>query len=141
MVTFIWSINASLPKISYVKGIDVYLVACFFMTFACVIEYGLVSFIHRREQQRKTFKRSNQSSIKCSSLKKQLNSGSFKIKKTHSNSALHNSPLMWRNNIKNEANVSRYATESIDLSNNNLKNISCSTKVSVLKKNQLDVSI
>jgi hypothetical protein len=141
MVTFIWSINASLPKISYVKGIDVYLVACFFMTFACVIEYGLVSFIHRREQQRKIFKRSTQSSIKSPSLKKHLNSGSFKIKKTHSNSTLQNSPLMWRNNVKNEANVSRYATESIDLSNNNLQNISCSTKVSMLKKNQLDVSI
>ena len=46
MVTFIWSTNASLPKISYVKGIDVYLVTCFFMTFLSVIEYATVSFIH-----------------------------------------------------------------------------------------------
>lgn len=51
MVTFIWSTNASLPKISYVKGIDVYLVCCFFMTFAVVIEYGAVSFIHRRHER------------------------------------------------------------------------------------------
>ena len=47
-VTFIWSTNASLPKISYVKGIDVYLVFCFVMTFCSVIEYGVISFLHRR---------------------------------------------------------------------------------------------
>jgi hypothetical protein len=46
MVTFIWSTNASLPKISYVKSIDVYLVFCFFMTFGSVIEFGIVSFIN-----------------------------------------------------------------------------------------------
>lgn len=53
MVTFIWSTNASLPKISYVKGIDVYLVCCFIMTFASVIEYGMVSYIHRRREKAK----------------------------------------------------------------------------------------
>ena len=53
MVTFIWSTNASLPKISYVKGIDVYLVFCFFMTFSSVIEYAIVSFIHRRFENKK----------------------------------------------------------------------------------------
>ena len=42
-----WSTNASLPKISYIKSIDVYLVFCFFMTFSSVIEYGAVSFVHR----------------------------------------------------------------------------------------------
>ena len=53
MVTFIWSTNASLPKISYVKGIDVYLVTCFFMTFASVIEYAMVSFLHVRIERKK----------------------------------------------------------------------------------------
>ncbi|CAF0717919.1 unnamed protein product [Brachionus calyciflorus] len=53
MVTFIWSTNASLPKISYIKGIDVYLVCCFFMTFASVIEYAMVSYIHHRTERRK----------------------------------------------------------------------------------------
>ena len=52
-VTFIWSTNASLPKISYVKGIDVYLVFCFVMTFCSVIEFGLVSFLHRRIERLK----------------------------------------------------------------------------------------
>lgn len=53
MVTFIWSTNASLPKISYIKGIDVYLVCCFFMTFASVIEYATVSYIHHSNERRK----------------------------------------------------------------------------------------
>ena len=53
MVTFIWSTNASLPKISYIKGIDVYLVCCFFMTFASVIEYAMVSYVHHRTERRK----------------------------------------------------------------------------------------
>jgi glycine receptor alpha-3 len=53
MVTFIWSTNASLPKISYIKGIDVYLVCCFFMTFASVIEYAMVSYVHQRTERRK----------------------------------------------------------------------------------------
>jgi hypothetical protein len=52
-VTFIWSTNASLPKISYVKGIDVYLVYCFIMTFCSVIEFGIVSFLHRRVERKK----------------------------------------------------------------------------------------
>ena len=128
------------PKISYVKGIDVYLVMCFFMTFACVIEYGLVSFIHRREQQKRTFKRSNQSSLNTLSLKKQSYLGSIKNRKTQLNSNLNNSPLMWRKNVKNEADVSRYANESTELSNSNLKNTSCSTqKVSSLKHSRRDV--
>lgn len=38
---------------SYIKGIDVYLVCCFVMTFASVIEYGMVSFVHRQALVRK----------------------------------------------------------------------------------------
>jgi gamma-aminobutyric acid receptor subunit beta len=53
MVTFIWSTNASLPKISYIKGIDVYLVTCFVMTFSSVIEYAVVAFIYNRTERKK----------------------------------------------------------------------------------------
>jgi len=45
MTTLISSTNASLPKISYLKSIDVYLVTCFFMVFASLLEYASVSFI------------------------------------------------------------------------------------------------
>ncbi len=53
MLTLIWSTNASLPKISYIKSIDVYLVFCFFMTFMSVIEFGVVSFLHRSIEKKK----------------------------------------------------------------------------------------
>ena len=51
MTTLISSTNASLPKISYLKSIDVYLVTCFVMVFASLLEYAAVSYIsksHRR---------------------------------------------------------------------------------------------
>ena len=38
MTTLINSVNAALPKISYMKSIDIYLFACFFMVFAALIE-------------------------------------------------------------------------------------------------------
>ena len=59
MVKLIWSTNASLPKISYLKGIDVYLVFCFFMTFSSLIEFAIVSFIHRRFESKKKRKSHN----------------------------------------------------------------------------------
>ena len=37
MTTLINSVNAALPKISYVKSIDVYLGFCFFMVFASLL--------------------------------------------------------------------------------------------------------
>ena len=37
MTTLISSTDSALPKISYVKSIDVYLAACFFMVFASLL--------------------------------------------------------------------------------------------------------
>ncbi|XP_074650248.1 gamma-aminobutyric acid receptor subunit beta-like [Tubulanus polymorphus] len=48
MTTLISSTNASLPKISYLKSIDVYLVTCFVMVFASLLEYAAVSYIAKR---------------------------------------------------------------------------------------------
>jgi hypothetical protein len=113
MVTFIWSTNASLPKISYVKGIDVYLVCCFFMTFACVIEYGMVSFIHRRfEHQKrrlKAQKNDNLAHLK-SNLAESVSSNTETCCSahlfTHKNENL--SPILWKKQINGEINASRY---------------------------------
>lgn len=45
MTTLISSTNTALPKISYLKSIDVYLVTCFVMVFASIVEYAAVSYI------------------------------------------------------------------------------------------------
>jgi gamma-aminobutyric acid receptor subunit beta len=47
MTTVLSSSNASLPKISYLKSIDIYLVTCFVMVFASLLEYACVSFLGR----------------------------------------------------------------------------------------------
>jgi len=47
------STNDTLPKISYIKGIDVFIVFCFIQTFFSVIEYGVVSYLHRYNERSK----------------------------------------------------------------------------------------
>nr|AAB81966.1 gamma-aminobutyric acid receptor subunit [Lucilia cuprina] len=53
MTTLMSSTNAALPKISYVKSIDVYLGACFVMVFASLLEYATVGYMAKRIQMRK----------------------------------------------------------------------------------------
>ncbi|XP_064076291.1 gamma-aminobutyric acid receptor subunit beta-like [Vanessa tameamea] len=53
MTTLMSSTNAALPKISYVKSIDVYLGACFVMVFASFLEYATVGYMAKRIQMRK----------------------------------------------------------------------------------------
>jgi len=44
MTTISTSMRASLPRISYIKAIDIYLVMCFVFVFAALLEYALVNF-------------------------------------------------------------------------------------------------
>ena len=53
MTTLINSVNAALPKISYMKSIDIYLFFCFFMVFGALIEYACVGYTNKRIQLRK----------------------------------------------------------------------------------------
>ena len=48
------STNAALPKISYVKSIDVFLGTCFVMVFASLLEYATVGYMGKRIAMRKT---------------------------------------------------------------------------------------
>ena len=38
----------SLPKISYMKALDIYLTVCFFMVFGALLEYATVSYTGKR---------------------------------------------------------------------------------------------
>jgi len=53
MITLMGSTNSALPKVSYVKSIDVYLGFCFFMVFASLLEYASVGYMAKRIQMRK----------------------------------------------------------------------------------------
>ena len=48
MVTLMGSVNRSLPKISYMKALDVYLAFCFWMVFGALLEYATVSYTGKR---------------------------------------------------------------------------------------------
>lgn len=48
MTTLMSSTNAALPKISYIKSIDVFLGTCFVMVFAALLEYATVGYLGKR---------------------------------------------------------------------------------------------
>lgn len=54
MTTLMSSTNAALPKISYVKSIDIYLGTCFVMVFASLLEYATVGYLGKRMSMRKS---------------------------------------------------------------------------------------
>ncbi|KAH7707962.1 Protein UNC-4 protein9 d [Aphelenchoides avenae] len=49
MTTLITTTNNSMPKVSYVKGLDVFLNFCFVMVFASLVEYAIVSYWNKRQ--------------------------------------------------------------------------------------------
>ncbi len=44
MTTISTGVRASLPRISYIKAIDIYLVMCFVFVFAALLEYAAVNY-------------------------------------------------------------------------------------------------
>ena len=46
MTTISTGVRSSLPRISYVKAIDVYLVMCFVFVFAALLEYAAVNYTY-----------------------------------------------------------------------------------------------
>ncbi|KAL3070837.1 hypothetical protein niasHT_039469 [Heterodera trifolii] len=50
--TLMTSTNASLPKVSYVKSLDIFLGVCFFIVFASLLEYATVGFLMKRRRQK-----------------------------------------------------------------------------------------
>ncbi|XP_028968777.1 gamma-aminobutyric acid receptor subunit beta-like [Galendromus occidentalis] len=54
MTTLMSSTNSQLPKISYVKSIDVFLGTCFVMVFASLLEYAAVGYLGKRVAMRKS---------------------------------------------------------------------------------------
>jgi len=59
MTTISTGVRSALPRISYVKAIDIYLVMCFVFVFAALLEYAAVNYnywgskIKRKEAKRR----------------------------------------------------------------------------------------
>lgn len=54
MTTLMSSTKSSLPKVSYVKSIDIFLGTCFVMVFAALLEYATVGYLGKRIAMRKS---------------------------------------------------------------------------------------
>lgn len=50
MTTLMSTTNRQMPKVSYVKAVDVYLVVCYIMVFAALLEYAVVSYSNKKKQ-------------------------------------------------------------------------------------------
>ncbi|XP_018017186.1 gamma-aminobutyric acid receptor subunit beta-like [Hyalella azteca] len=53
MTTISTGVRASLPSISYLKAIDIYLVMCFVFVFAALLEYAAVNFLFWSQKTKK----------------------------------------------------------------------------------------
>lgn len=69
MTTISTGVRSSLPRISYVKAIDIYLVMCFVFVFAALLEYAAVNYTYwgaRAKKKSKKTKEAEETSRKLS---------------------------------------------------------------------------
>lgn len=69
MTTISTGVRSSLPRISYVKAIDIYLVMCFVFVFAALLEYAAVNYTYwgaRAKKKTKKTKEAEEASRKAS---------------------------------------------------------------------------
>ena len=54
MATLIGSARTSLPKVSYIKSLELFLIMCFLFVFSAILEYAFVSYLvfKNREEER-----------------------------------------------------------------------------------------
>ena len=61
MTTISTGVRSSLPRISYVKAIDIYLVMCFVFVFAALLEYAAVNYTYWGARAKRKAKRMKES--------------------------------------------------------------------------------
>jgi gamma-aminobutyric acid receptor subunit beta len=72
MTTISTGVRSSLPRISYVKAIDIYLVMCFVFVFAALLEYAAVNYTYWGARAKK---KKNKDQEKKAPIKTQTNDG------------------------------------------------------------------
>lgn len=83
MTTISTGVRSSLPRISYVKAIDIYLVMSFVFVFAALLEYAAVNYLYwgkrakRRKHQEEKAKKENQVCLLKIHLRKKTNTNNL----------------------------------------------------------------
>lgn len=72
MTTISTGVRSSLPRISYVKAIDIYLVMSFIFVFAALLEYAAVNYTYWGKRAKKKKKKDKGNEKKVSSIGKKL---------------------------------------------------------------------
>lgn len=81
MTTISTGVRSSLPRISYVKAIDIYLVMCFVFVFAALLEYAAVNYTYWGARARKRAKLKNRDLSASTSVEKDLKCSTGKVLK------------------------------------------------------------
>lgn len=71
MTTISTGVRSSLPRISYVKAIDIYLVMCFVFVFAALLEYAAVNYTYWGARAKKKSKKTKEAEEKKTTQGKQ----------------------------------------------------------------------
>jgi len=103
MTTISTGVRASLPRISYVKAIDIYLVTCFVFVFAALLEYAAVNYTYWSYKAKK--RKQNNRQVLSTNLELDSEYGQNKARLTSPagedieleiiEDASHMSPLPW----------------------------------------------
>ncbi|XP_026050991.1 gamma-aminobutyric acid receptor subunit rho-1-like [Carassius auratus] len=65
MSTIITGVNASMPKVSYIKAVDIYLWVSFVFVFLSVIEYAAVNYLSTLQERKERTQSNRQSPCMC----------------------------------------------------------------------------
>lgn len=69
MTTISTGVRSSLPRISYVKAIDIYLVMSFIFVFAALLEYAAVNYTYWGKRAKKKSKKNKAIDKRAASMK------------------------------------------------------------------------
>uniref|UniRef100_A0A8R1U1I6 Gamma-aminobutyric acid receptor subunit beta n=1 Tax=Onchocerca volvulus TaxID=6282 RepID=A0A8R1U1I6_ONCVO len=125
MTTISTGVRQSLPRISYVKSIDVYLVACFMFVFAALLEYAAVNYSYYGGQSKPyeaANKWRNQNVMKCCTSKdnKDVNLRGYKIEKNRKNESAATNEVLYRTFVTNDNDKKRSPSPLLSLMPTNL---------------------